>query len=67
MIRHSWKDNKCVHCGVNRKRKAWKQLMAIVNHPPWEGYMRGVDWAYWMDGEEKSFQRPDCKPKEVNT
>ena len=60
MIRHKWKDNTCTVCGVIRKRKAWKKLMAIFNHPPWEGYMKGVDWAYSIDGIVWTFKRPDC-------
>lgn len=60
-MNHSWENNVCVRCGLRRKRKAWKQLMAIVNHPPWEGYMRGVDWAYSINGNDFIFKRPDCK------
>lgn len=57
-MNHRWKDNTCIHCGITRKRKYWRLLMAIVNHPPWEAYLTGTDWWY---GEKHKFQRPECK------
>lgn len=63
--RHSWKDGVCVKCGIKRKRKAWKKLMAIVNHPPWNAYMRGCDMAYSKDDFKTwTFNRPNCKQLE---
>lgn len=62
-MRHSWDDNKCVNCGIERKRKHWKQLMAIVNHPPWQAYKHGCDMAYSNDGFETwAFKAPVCMP-----
>ncbi len=65
IIRHRWdsEGKSCINCGVKRKRKSWKRLMAIVNHPPWEGYERGVDWAYSTDGKTWKFKRPNCISK----
>lgn len=61
--RHKWKDNVCVKCGVKRKRKFWKILMAIVNHHPWEGYSTGTDWAYLQNNGKWNFNRPNCNNK----
>lgn len=61
-MNHKWKDNVCIHCGIKRIRKYWRQLMAVVNHPPWEAYMPGTDWYYTKPNETKgTFKRPDCK------
>jgi len=56
-MNHKWKDNVCVRCGIARKRKGWKLLMAITNHPPYNHYIYGNDWHY---GKEHGFKRPDC-------
>lgn len=59
--RHSWENGKCIKCGIERKRKHWKKRMAIVNHPPWEGYMHGCDMAYSYDGFKTwVFKSPKC-------
>jgi len=60
-LRHKWIDNKCSICGIKRKRKHWKRLMAIVNHPPWEAYQHGCDMAYSSDDfNHWTFNRPNC-------
>lgn len=61
---HRWKDNVCTRCGLQRRRQRWRQLMAIVNHPPWEAYATGTAWAYKTIVSNLpawSFKRPDCK------
>lgn len=61
-MRHKWNINgQCIQCGIKRKKKHWKQLMAIVNHPPWEAYMHGCDMAY-SDNDFKTwkFKAPNC-------
>jgi hypothetical protein len=56
-MNHKWENNVCVNCGLTRERRYWKQLMAIVNHPPWEAYRTGV--SYWY-GNRYKFNRPSC-------
>jgi hypothetical protein len=60
---HRWKNNKCVRCGISRKRKYWKLLMAITNHPPYNHYKASNSWWY---GEEHKFQRTNCNSKKIN-
>jgi len=65
MRKHKWKDNKCVRCGIKRKMKYWRTLMAIVNHPPWEAYASGTNYYYFFGDDDVTmngtFKRPDCK------
>lgn len=56
---HRWKDNVCVHCGVQRTKKTFKLLMAITNHPPYDHYMYETGYIY-SDGETNSRVRPVC-------
>jgi len=56
-MNHSWKNNICQKCGIKRKRKYWKLLMAITNHPPYDHYQTGTDWWY---GNKHQFERPNC-------
>ena len=61
-MRHKWEENVCTVCGIKRKRKHWKQRMAIMNHPPWEAYQHGCDMAYSNDDfKHYTFNRPECK------
>ena len=67
MMNHKWdSDNVCVRCGITRKKKSWRLLMAITNHPPYDHYMRGRDWHYGMPDKDYptvkaiGFKRPDC-------
>jgi hypothetical protein len=60
-MNHRWKDNVCIKCGLKRKMRYWRQLMAIVNHPPWEAYMTGTCYFYWIPGDKTmKKERPDC-------
>ena len=59
-MNHRWKNNTCIKCGVQRKRVYYRQLMAIVNHPPWEAYMRVQEWIYFRPGEKPISNRPNC-------
>lgn len=61
--KHHWnKHKKCLRCGVERKLKTEKLLMAIVNHPPYNTYRYTTKMAYLVDGKW-IFQRPECKSK----
>ena len=42
--------------------------MAIVNHPPWNCYLREMVWLFSFDGATyKEMIRPDCKNFFVNS
>lgn len=56
-MNHKWENNTCVNCGIKRKRKYWKLLMAITNEPPYDHYLTGTDWWY---GNKHQFKRPIC-------
>lgn len=61
-MNHRWKDNKCIHCGISRIKKYWRQLMSVMNHPPWEAWRSGTDWYYYNKSKQDgTFNRPECK------
>ncbi len=66
-MNHRWEDNKCIRCGVKRKRHNEKILMAVCNHPPWEAYRHEVYWIFTFDGLKWSAKRPDCKKIKTTT
>ena len=59
MKRHKWINDRCVNCLRERKRKSWKRLMAITNHPPYDHYQYGTAMAYLVN-DRWTFKRPDC-------
>lgn len=63
MKNHKWKNDKCERCGIERKRKNVKLLMAIVNHPPWEAYKYESFWIYKFDNKWIKI-RPSCLGKQ---
>lgn len=60
MLNHKWKNDKCLRCGLERKRKTVKRRMAIVNHPPYDVYKYETFWVYYHFIEGWKFDRPDC-------
>lgn len=58
--KHSWVGNQCCKCGLSRKRKIFKYLMAITSTPPYDHYMYGTKLVY-MRGDNELIKRPDCK------
>ena len=60
MRKHKWIGMTCVKCGLMRKRKTRRILMAIVNHPPWEAYSSEQYFEY-NNGGSITEKRPDCK------
>lgn len=61
-MNHRWKDDQCIHCGIKRKRKSWKLLMAISEDGFKNYYRYGKNWWYSSDDfKTGTFQRPDCK------
>lgn len=61
MANHKWKDNTCVNCGLRRKLKYWKLLMAVTQSPPYDHYQTGTNYFYTKPSSDiGSFQRPDC-------
>lgn len=57
--KHRWVSGTCIKCGLMRKQKTRKILMAIVNHPPWEAYKYEQYYEY-HDGIKTMLKRPDC-------
>lgn len=63
--RHRWNDDRCVHCGLMRRKVTNKILMAIVNHPPYDVYVHQRKWLYsWNDFNSGQFLRPGCIDQE---
>lgn len=60
-MNHRWENNTCVKCGVKRKIRNDKVLMAIVNHPPWEAYRYRRFYIFSFNGEVWQRSRPSCK------
>lgn len=59
-MNHSWDEsNKCRHCGLERKMRTSKLLMAIDRGRDYYRYER--KYAYSFDLKKWSFTRPDCK------
>jgi hypothetical protein len=57
MSNHRWQNDKCVHCGITRKRVTFKQLMAISDQPPYNHYQYSTGYIYIPNGTSK---RPEC-------
>ena len=58
---HRWMGDTCLKCGLMREKKTFKQLMAVVNHPPWEVYEYTERYVYWNGIGNTTTKRPDCK------
>lgn len=61
-MRHRWKNNHCIHCGLKRERRTWKLRMAIVGNRDY--YQYGTAIAYWIN-KQWTFKRPDCISRET--
>lgn len=63
-MRHKWDGKKCLNCGIEKKTINKRILMAIVNHPPWEGYTTETFIAYSKDGfKTYSNKAGNCQPQ----
>ena len=56
--KHKWKDNACVHCGLQRRERALTQNLL--------NYYGRYFYDYFANGAW-SQQRPDCKSKDYKT
>lgn len=70
MKKHKWENNKqendkCGKCGILRKRKTFKLLMAIEGSKNYYKYETG--YIYWDVNVPTTSIRPDCKPLNNHT
>lgn len=57
---HRWIGETCVKCGLMRKLKTSKLLMAITSTPPYDHYKYEQYYEY-HNGIKTLLKRPDCK------
>lgn len=57
-MNHKWENNKCVKCGLKRKKKSWKLCMAVLESGDVWAY--GKDYFYLFEGKWK-IMRPECR------
>ncbi len=69
MVRHRWKDDVCVNCGVKRSRAERKKFVrdrSVLINGVWEDspvFKYDISWLYWKDDKKGTFERPDCITK----
>jgi hypothetical protein len=71
-MNHSWQESikkgyiriqTCSRCRILREKRTVKQLMAIVNHPPWTAYKYEYVWHYTTGVGPTTTKRPNCSIK----
>ena len=69
-VRHKWKDNTCVNCGVARKKRERETIAYTYSALGKDGCFHDVPvwninlhYAYSFDNSVWSFERPDCNQK----
>lgn len=64
-MRHKWKDNICVHCGLERQIKPYKKVVGtpysvLGTDGVWFDRVNHVYGYGWWYGTENKFERPEC-------
>jgi hypothetical protein len=68
MIKHKWKEDKCIHCGIRRERKETRVFVRTVSYLSRSGifedkniYEERMRYHYYdLDGQGFGVDRPDC-------
>lgn len=68
MVKHSWKDNVCVHCGIKREIRPTRCFVRTISYLSRSGifedkniYEERPRYHYFdLDGHGFGIDRPDC-------
>lgn len=58
-MNHRWQNDKCVKCGLKRKKKSWSKCMAVLDNGK-DVWAYGKDYFYLFEGKWK-MMRPNCR------
>ena len=64
-MNHKWNGNVCTKCGLVRKRKTFKLLMAIEGSKNYYKYETG--YLYWGVNIPSRMDRPECVKTKTET